>query len=914
MMKHLFLCFAASLVFAVAAHAIIEPVKTTCEYLEDPLGIETQQPRFGWILQSQERNQKQHAYEIIVSFKPEDIWQGRGTVWSSGKILSSENIHVVYNGQPLQSFTRYYWSVRVYDQDGLPSHWSRISSFETAMLNSSDWEAAWISDGSKPFERDEDFYQDDAMPLFKKSFKTSRKIERARLYISGIGYYEAYLNGKKIGDHVLDPGWTTYSKEVLYVVHDITNLLSSDAHVLSIMLGNGWYNPLPLRLFSRFNLRDWQETGRPCLKAEVHIHYSDGSSEKILTDDTWETAPGPVIRNSVYLGECYDARREQKDWFTPRQGVKPWKKASVVQGPSGGLHVQMQPPIKITTIVKPISIKELKPGVFIADMGQNFAGVARIRVKGKAGTEIKLKYGEDIHPDGSLNYYTTTAGQIKSIWNINGGPGAPADAWQEDRYTLKGSGTEVWSPRFTFHGFRYIEITGWPGKPDLHAIEGLRMNSDLQRRGEFSCSNTMFNTLHEAIQWTFLSNVFSIQSDCPGREKMGYGADMVATSDAFIYNFDMTHFYRKAVEDFANEQRPEGGITEIAPFTGIADRGYGAQSGPLGWQLAFPYLQKELYMFYGDKQVIRDHYEAVKKQMEFLELHATNGLFHWDIGDHEALDPRPEAFSASAFYYHHAVLASEFAAIMDLPGDVEKYSKLAKQIRELIIKKYLVPNTGRFDNATQSAQLFALWYNLSPEREKTFDVLMDEFKRHNYHVSSGIFGVKMMFDVLREENHNDIAYRIANQRDFPGWGYMLERGATTLWETWAYPDNAPSQNHPMFGSIDEWFYRSLLGINPAAAGFEKIVIKPMPVSDLAWAKGSYACVRGVIESEWRLENGKYRLNINIPPNTTATVWVRTKEGGTITESGKAVTPLIFEDGYAKFETGSGKYAFESTLE
>jgi len=910
----LFLALAVSSM-ASLAESMLQAVNLTCEYRVNPLGIDTEKPRFTWTFTSTERSQYQTGFELLVSDNAEVIAQLKGNVWTTGKVNSAQNTLLEYNGQPLKSFTRYYWRVRTYDKNGQVSSWSTAAWFETAMLNASDWKAKWIGDGSKQFERDEDFYQDDRMPLFRKQVTLRKKISVARLYIAGIGYYEAYLNGKKINDQVLDPGWTTYKKEVLYVVHDITPLLKQGTNVAGIMLGNGWWNPLPLRLFRRFNLRDFQQTGRPCVKAEIHIGFTDGSAEIIATDETWQTAPGPVVRNSVYLGEHYDARLEQKNRNTVNASKGVWKNAVPAQGPMGELHVQMQPPISVTRVVRAVRITELKPGVFIADMGQNFAGVAKIKVKGKAGTKISLRYGEALHPDGTLNYLTTVAGQIKEIWNLSGGPGAPATAWQEDSYTLKGSGVETWSPRFTFHGFRFVEIAGWPGQPTVNDIEGLRMNSAIQQVGEFSCSNEMFNQVHQAIQWTFLSNVFSVQSDCPGREKMGYGADMVTTANAFLYNYDMSTFYSKAVQDFANEQQPDGGITELAPYTGIHDKGVGGESGPLGWQLAFPYLQKQLYEFYGDKRIIATHYPAVVKQIEFLQSKATHGLFHWDISDHEAIDTKPEAFSAAAFYYHHAKLAAEFARILDKPEDSIKYAKLREQIKQNIIERYLVPHTGRFDNATQSAQLFALWYEFSPEREKSIRALMDEFERHHWHVSSGIFGVMMMFDVLRKDNQHEVAYTIANQKEYPGWGYMLSKGATTLWESWEYPDNAPSQNHPMFGSIDEWFYRSLLGINPAAPGFKKIIIKPQPAGELTWAKGSYTAIQGRIVADWRIEKNKFKLNVSIPANTLADVWIPSKGNGEVIEGGKPVikSNLRYVDGYAVIAIGSGEYSFESTL-
>jgi len=888
----------------------LQPSNLTCEYIENPLGIDTKTPRFSWILKTSERNQFQLAYELIVSDNLKDVQQGKGNVWSTGKITSPQNIQIEFSGDPLKSFTKYYWRIKVYNQNDEASEWSDINWFETAMLDVPDWKAQWISDASKNPLRDEDYYKEDRMPLLRKEFTSNKKIISARLYICGLGYYEAYLNAKKISDHVLDPGFTTYRKQALYVVHDITSLIKKGTNVAGIMLGSGWWNPLPFKLFGRWNLRNYQQTGRPCVKAEIHINYSDGSVKKIVTNEEWQTAPGPIIQNNVYLGEKYDARLEQRNWNTTNTDKAEWKNAVVVQGAAGELTVQMQPAIKITRVIKPVNITEVRPDTFIVDMGQNFAGVARIKVKGNAGTEITLRYGEGIFADGSLNVMTTVATQIKK-GGIKGGPGAPEIAWQEDGYILKGGEKETWNPRFTFHGFRYVEITGWPGKPTIADIEGLQMNADLPQSGTFSCSNDMFNKLHEIIQWTFLSNVFSIQSDCPGREKMGYGADMVVSANAFIYNYNMANFYTKAVKDFANEQRPEGGITEIAPFTGIADKGYGDDSGPLGWELAFPFVQKQLYEFYGDKRIIENNYEAFKKQLNFLQSKAIDGLFYWDISDHEAIDPKPEAFTAAAFYYHHVLLAAEFAGILGKEEDSVKYTKLAERIKKNIVQKYLVPHTGRFDNATQSAQIFSLWYNFSTEKDSSIKVLLDEFARHKWHLSTGIFSTKMMFDVLRENDMNEIAYRIANQKDYPGWGNMLQNDATTLWESWEFPETGPSRNHPMFGSVDEWFYRSLLGINPGAPGFEKIIIKPQPAGDLSWARGSYKSIRGIIVSDWKLNGNDFMINVSVPANTKATIYIPSKTNSEILENGKPVSVLRYEKGYAVIETGSGNYYFKS---
>lgn len=890
----------------------MQPESLRCEYVNNPLGIGVSQPRFTWnFTDSNERNKSQSAYEIIVNNNMNEIQKVKGDDWTSGKIISNENVNVEYEGKALQPFTRYYWRVKVYDEKGKPSDWSKPSWFETALLNPNDWSAKWINDGSKNPANDSDYYKQDRMPLFRKEFFVVKKIQSARLYISGLGYYEAYLNGKKIGDHVLDPGFTTYRKEVLYSVYDITPLLTRGNNVAGIMLGNGWWNPLPLKLFGRWDLRDYQQTGRPCLTAEIHIKYQDGSSDKIITDENWLTAPGPVTHNNIYLGEKYDARLEQKSWNITGADKSIWRNAVVTDGPSGTMAAQMQPPIRITTVITPVKITEAGKDTFIVDMGQNFAGVAQIKVKGEAGRRISLRYGEALFKNGSLNYLTTVMTQIKK-GAIKGGPGAPETTWQQDEYILKGEGTETWDPRFTFHGFRYIEITGWPGKPAPEDIRGLRMNSDVQQAGTFACSNEQLNKLHDAIQWTFKSNIFSVQSDCPGREKMGYGADMVVTANAFMYNYDMAQFYTKTIKDFANEQRPEGGITEIAPYTGIDDRGYGDGSGPIGWELVFPYLQKQLYEFYGDKRIIENNYKAIVKQINFLQSKTVSGLLYWGISDHESLDPKPEAFTSAAFYYHHLKLAEEFAGILNKKQDSIKYGRMANQVKNAIVSKFLVTGTGRFDNATQSAQIIALWYGFSPEKEGSWKVLMDEFNRHNWHLATGIFSTKMMFDVFRENNANDTAYKIATQPNYPGWLNMINHNATTLWETWPYPENFPSQNHPMFGSIDEWFYRSLLGINSAAPGFKKIIIKPQPAGDLAWAKGSYKSVMRDIVSEWKKEESRFMLHVIIPANTTTTIFIPSNKNETVMESGKTLK-VQYQNGYAVFETGSGDYTFTSLL-
>lgn len=899
-----------------AASPAFHPVELICDYENNPLGIDNEKPLFSWKIVSQKKNQKQTAYEIIVSSNLKTIKKHKGDVWNSGKTLSSQNTHIPYAGNTLQSYTRYYWRVRTYDKNGKRSAWSDINWFETAVMPSDQWKGMWIGDGKELPTRDEDFYADDPMPLLRKSFDIKKQLLRARLYISGLGYYEAYLNGYRIGNQVLDPGWTSYQERILYTVYDVTDYLSEGLNMAGIMLGNGWYNPLPLRFWGAINMREALYTGRPSVKGMIRLEFQDGSSEIIPTDTSWETSPGPVIRNNVYLGEYYDARLEIPDWNIAGTSSKGWEPAAVMPEPRGVMSAQRQPPIRITQILKPVRIYESQPGVFIADMGQNFAGVAKIRVNGPKGTKITLRYGEVLNTDGSLNVFTSVAGQIKGG---QGGPGAPEIAWQEDNYVLSGERTEEWSPRFTFHGFRYVEITGWPGIPEPEDISGLKMSADLRDGGHFLSSNTMFNKLDTIINRTFLSNVFSVISDCPTREKLAYGGDILCTTDAFMFNFYMPTFYQKIIRDFTDAQRPMGGIPETVPYVGIADGSPGDKSGPLGFQLGWVHLIRKMYDFYGDTQIIAENYDAVRKQIEFLNASTDNYLFDTDLGDHESLDEKSIPLTASVFYYLHVCYVKEFATVIGKQDDVAKYSTLLKHIKEAINRKFSIADTGVYALGTQSDQSFALWSNIVKEkdRDKALEALFTALENKNWHLSTGIFGTKMLFDLLREEEQSEMAYKIANQRDFPGWGHMIENGATTLWETWRYSDNVYSQNHPMFGSVGAWFYRSLLGINELEPGFRKILIKPQPAGDLTSAEGSFETLYGEIGTAWKIAERKFFLKINIPVNTTATVMIPSRFGKNIKvdeepiRTNKEILSFEVQEDHTIIAVGSGEYNFEA---
>jgi len=647
--------------------------------------------------------------------------------------------------------------------------------------------------------------------------------------------------------------------------------------------------------------------GRPKLLANLRIVYTDGTVETIATDESWQTAESSTLRNNVFLGERIDGRRVDRHWGP----------VVAVKAPGGRLAAAMMPPITVRKQTMSSAVSEPAPHVYVFDLGENFAGIVRMKVRGRAGQEIKLKYGEILQADGRVNGLTTVAGQIKEIWHINGGPGAPPTAYQEDVYICRGDSIEEFQPHFTFHGFRYVEVTGLEQRPAPADLVGLRLSTNVLPAGSFECSDTLLNHIQAVVQNTFLSNLFSVQSDCPGREKQGYGGDIVATADAFIYNLDMSCFYPKTLGDFADAVRPNGGMPECAPYNGIADEGFGEGTGPIGWQLAFPFLQRELYTFYGNRRVVEEQYARTVRVVKLLRSQAGDGLIDHGIGDHEAVNPKHVPVTSGAFYYGHVKLLAELAGLLNKREEERRWISLADSLRERFNARYLQADGGRYDSGSnQTTQVFPLWWGLAKDREKSFDALVrlieDSCKGH---LSTGIFGTKMLWDVLRREDRNDLAYKIVSQRAFPGYAYMLDHGATTLIESWGLTDQN-SWNHPMFGSVSEWFYRGLAGINPAeeAYGMNKLRFRIQPIEGLTHVRASLVTVRGEIVSEWERSNGVLKWRVRLPPNVRGEVDVPAKEGERVTMNGKMLEAGLWRDGYYHIDIVSGTHEFAVTFE
>lgn len=890
---------------------VIRPADLRCEFRKAPLGIDAARPRLSWTLVAPEgaRNQRQSAYRILVSSSEALLQKDTGDLWDSGETRNAAQNNVPYGGQKLRSGQICFWKVRVRDGANRRSAWSETSRWEMGLLSPGDWKAQWLNDGKPNPADDAGFYGEDPAPLFRKSLRLNGPIRRARLYVSGLGYYEASLNGQRVGDHVLDPGWTKFGKRVNYSTYDVAGLLNQGENCLGVALGNGWYNPVPMKMWGNRNLRVDLDVGRPRMIAQLLIEYRDGRTARVASDLTWKVGDGPILRNNVYLGEVYDARREQPGWDRVGFNDAQWRTPGLAPENVGPLVAQPQPPIRATSSWKALRVAQPKPGVFVYDMGENFAGWLKLDLDVPRGTRVRLRFGELQYPDGTLNGRTSVAGQIKS--RGVGGPGAPEVAWQEDTYIAKGGG-ESYTPRFTFHGFRYVEVTGLPEMLPLSSVTALRLNSDVEEAGSFECSNPMLNEIQAMCRQTFLSNIFSVQSDCPHREKFGYGGDIAATSEALMANFDMAGFYAKAVRDWSDSALADGMFTDTAPFVGIQYCG-------VGWAMAHPLLISQLRRYYGDVQLEAEEYEAAKRWLLAAEKLAPEGLAKGGLSDHESLDPTPSPELVTPLYYQSARLLSKMAGNLGKAADEAYFSSLAETIRAAYLAKFFDSATGKVGPGTQTSQAFGLTTGIVPmdARPATVAYLLRMIAARNEHVSTGIFGTKFMLDELSRAGLADMAYRIVTQPDFPGWGWMLKNGATTLWEHWEISDDTFSHNHPMFGSVSEWMMKWLGGIQPAddAVGFDQIVIRPQTVPGLDWVKSRYRSIRGEIVSQWRREPGRTLFEVEVPVNCRADVALPASVFAQITESGRplseceGVSQVKSRESSVEFRLGSGMYRF-----
>jgi alpha-L-rhamnosidase len=846
------------------------PMALRCEYLVNPMGVDMARPRFFWIVTHQERGQAQSAYQIVVSSDPK---AGTGDIWDSGKVASARSIQVPFAGKALESRKSYYWKVRAWDRDSRESAWSDVARFDTGLFNKSDWKGVWIGPKNQ----------------LRKEFSVKGRIKRARAYVAGLGYHELRLNGRKAGDHVLDPAWTTYDKRVLYVTYDVTRFLRDGANAVAVTLGHGWYKARALLL-------------------QIDIEMEDGTSTSVVSNTTWKAADGPIVADSVYDGETYDARRETAGWERPGFDDKDWPAAEAVKGPAGVLSAQLMPAIQVVDTIVPLKMSSPRPDVYVFDMGQNFSGWARLRLLGPRGTDVRLRFAELLYDNGTLNQENLRSAQA------------------EDHYILKGEGEEVWEPRFTYHGYRYVEVTGFPGTPKLDSIRGRVVHSAVEPVGSFAASKDILNGLQRIITWGQKTNLHSIPTDCDQRdERMGWMGDAQGTAEEAIMNFDMAAFYTNFVRDIRDVQDEKGRITDTVPFI------WGSRPADPAWGTAYPLIAWYMYQYYGDTRILEEHYGGLKKYVEFLRSTAENGVLKWShYGDWVAVEKCPNAIVSSFYYYYDVKVLADAARVIGKTGDAARYDKLAAEIKAAFNREFYDPRTGNYADGSQTANTLPLFLDIATEAQggawgRLFD---DIVYRHDSHLTTGIIGTKYIMELLTRNGSADLAYDIACKTDYPSWGYMIKNGATTLWELWQKREGPSmnSHNHPMFGSVGSWLYKALAGINlaPGTTGFESVLIQPQMVRDLTHASGSTRSVRGEVACAWSRTERSIRVEVTIPFGAEAEV-VIPKLGIRnilITEGGRmiwakdgfvagtdGIAGAVDKDGAIRIKTGGGRYIF-----
>ncbi|MBT8036945.1 MAG: glycoside hydrolase family 78 protein [Verrucomicrobiae bacterium] len=912
--------------FSLYSGAAMVPVDLRCDGMGDsPTVCAT--PQLTWHIKadaSDARGQVPSAWQILVASSEDTLAMGQGDIWDSGKVPAKRSPGMRYSGQKLTAGQRCHWKVRAWDAAGKVSVWSQPAAWEVAPQSPADWHGArWIDDGRENATLDVDLYKPDPAPLMRRDFEVIKPVVRARLHVAGLGWYVPSLNGSRVGDHVLDPPWTAFDKRILFSTHDVTQQLVSGKNCLGFALGNGWYNPLPLRMWGHRNIRASLTTGRPRVIAYLVVDHPDNTSTMVVTGSGWKTTPSEVISNSVYLGEVRDARRAIPGWGQPSFDDSAWKPARVTDASLDPLRAMVTPPVRAAESVPAVAVTTPAPGVHIVDIGRNFTGVAEIKLDAPAGTKVTFRYGELLHEDGTLNPMTSVCGQIKGTRKgpdgkdvLKGGPGAPNIAWQQDVYITRGDDNEVYRPDFTFHGFRYMEVTGLPQAPAASDVIGIPLYSDLTDVGSFSCSNDRLNQIQKMCRNTFLSNVVSVQSDCPHRERLAYGGDIVATSETFLMNFDMAGFYAKTVRDWADGARPDGRFTDTAPFVGIDYCG-------VGWAMVHPLLLEQLHRHYGADRLLA---EQVPNALRWLDVEAArreDGLVVKGLSDHEVLVKARGPALTTPLFIDAARRMSRLCRLIGRDADAERCLAMADESAAAWAKTYLDADTGKVGDGSQSNQAFALGYGAAAisARPKVFNQLVEGLKAPDGpQLTTGIFGTQHLLEELSRQGRSDLAYALADRKTYPSWGWMLENDATTLWESWAGGDDTHSHNHPMFGSISGWFFRWLGGIQAAgdAVGFDRIEIRPQVVDGLEWVKCSHQSIRGLIESNWTATANALKFEIVIPVGASGHVVLPGRVGDQLTEGGKPVAQVSgvkvmkSESADHHLRLGSGRYQFTIT--
>ena len=879
------------------------------EYLANPLGIDALHPRLSWRITSSERNTVQSAYQLQVARTENDLARGANLLWDSGRAASDASVFVPYAGPPLTSRTRYVWRVKVWDASGRASMWSTPGSWETGLLEPSDWSAAWIGTAPSPTDS-----MGGPSPLLRRAFRLSGAVASARVYATSLGLYEVFLNGQRVGDQLFTPGWTTYHRRLQYQTYDVTPLLRAGDNAIGAVLGDGWY-----RGALGFDPKRNTYGQRLALRLQLEIRYRDGRVERVASDSTWKTRTGPVLASDIYGGEAYDARRERSGWTTTPYDDRDWTPVVHLAPPAAKLVASESPPVRRVRELRPIEIRRTASREVVFDLGQNFTGWARLRVVGPAGTVVTMRFAEVLDRDGNL--YTANLRR----------------ASQTDRYTLKGGGPEVYEPHFTFHGFRYVGVTGLPAEPDSGTITGVAVSSDLAQTGSFETSDSLLNRLQQNIVWGQRSNFLDVPTDCPQRdERLGWTGDAQVFASTAAFNMDVSGFFSKWLADAAADQHSSGSLPWVIPDILRGDSLEGA--GTAGWSDAAVIVPWTMYLAYGDRGLLQRQYPSMRAWVEFERRRAGPDLIWqpvWQFGDWLALhtdDPSyPGATTsydliATAYFAHSTDLVSRAARALGKSDDGAQYEALFQSVRTAFIREFVSPQ-GRVGENTQTAYALAIAFRLLPDSlvDAAAERLAAGVRARQMHLTTGFLGTPQLLPVLSATGHYDVAYGLLMQRTYPSWLYPITRGATTMWERWngIKPDSSfedagmNSFNHYAFGAVGDWMYRTIGGINLDAdsPGAKRVRIAPRPGGGLTYARASLDTPYGPVSSSWRLEARRFSLGVTVPPNTTAdvTLWgttvERVAEGGRTLRDVAGVRTAQQRGRDVVVTVGSGTYEF-----
>lgn len=875
------------------------PSRLRCESIENPLGLDEPHPRLSWWVNDSRRGARSTAYQIVAD-----------NGWDTGKRDGGENAGIEYRGPALKSRERVVWKVRTWDAAGKASPWSAPAWWEMGLLRREEWQAEWIGSALVGGPR-----RQAPAPLLRREFCLDRPVARARLYATALGLYEFRINGRPVSREVFRPGWTDYTRRIPYQVYDVTRLLRRGGNALAAVLGDGWYCGY-VAWFPRQNYGD-----RPKLLARVEIDLTDGSAMRVVSDGSWKWSAGPIVESDILMGERCDARRELPGWDRPGFRDRAWPTARVFAPPSAALVAQSSPPVRPIEELRPIAVRATRSAKrWIFDLGQNMVGRARLRMRGAPGRTVRLRFGEMLQANGEL--YTENLRTARST----------------DHYTFRSDRVETWEPKFTFHGFRYVELDGHRGRPPRGTVTGVVLHSDTPPTGTFRCSDPLLNRLQNNIRWGQKGNFLEVPTDCPQRnERLGWMGDAQVFVRTAAFNMDVAAFFAKWQQDIADAQTADGKFPKFAPVVVAKNE----EGGP-AWADAGVICPWTMYLCYGDRRILERHYASMARFVAWMKRNSLGGIraaedfqgFH-GYGDWLAIDapnrhdsPTPKALIGTAYFARCADLMARIARVLGKRRDARNYARLAKRIKAAFNREFVTP-AGRVVGNTQTGNLLALGFDLLPSgrRKAALKHLLHKLGQSRWHLSTGFVGTPFLAPVLTRFGRADAAWRVVKQETYPGWLYTVKQGATTMWERWNSwtkehgfgPVEMNSFNHYAYGAIGEWLYGTVGGIapDPAGPGYARLLVHPRPGGGVVWAEASLDTVRGRVESAWKIGGGRFVLSLRIPPGAVAEVVFpsrdprRTRESGRRISARRGIRRARTSGGMFACEIGAGAYRFET---